>query len=403
MKRMVMKFGGTSVADIHRIQAVAGRVLPFVQKGCQVAVVVSAMGKTTDGLLSMAGQLGAPDRREIDQLLATGEQQTIALVAMALRAAGVPSRSYTGPQAGITAEGYHMEGRIQRIQPFLLEEDLEEGVVPVIAGFQAASSKGDVLTLGRGGSDLSAVALACALEADECHIYTDVEGVFTADPRIVNNARKLKRISYDICMEMAVMGAKVLQARSVEMASRYGVPVYVASSFTEEEGTWVMQENVNEKLYVHSVTHDRNVAKIAVLGVPDKPGIAAGFFSLLAQSGIAVEMIIQSVMRGDMNDIAFLVRRDDLGNAIRVTTNYVEEVGAQGVNFDTEVARVSVVGAGIGNHPEVPSQMFSVFADLGINIDMISSTSLNITCVVEAHRVEEAVKALHKRFVEGEN
>jgi aspartate kinase len=397
---MVMKFGGTSVADIGRIQAVAERVVPFVRKGYQVAVVVSAMGKTTDGLLFMAGQLGASDRREIDQLLATGEQQTIALVAMALRAAGISSRSYTGPQAGILAEGYHMEGRIRRLQPFLLEEDMEEGVVPVVAGFQAASSKGDVLTLGRGGSDLSAVALACALEADECHIYTDVEGVFTADPRIVQKARKLREISYEVCMEMAVLGARVLQARSVEMASRYGVPVYVGSSFTEEEGTWVMRDNVNEKLYVHSVTHDRSVAKIAVLGVPDKPGIAAGFFGLLAESGIAVEMIIQSVMRGDMNDIAFLVRKDDLGEAIRVTTKYVEKVGAQGVNFDTEVARVSVIGAGIGNHPEVPPQMFSVFAELGINIDMISSTALTITCVVEAGRAEEAVKALHRKFVE---
>ena len=400
MKRMVMKFGGTSVADIGRIQAVAARVLPFVQKGYQVAVVVSAMGKTTDGLLYMAGQLGAPDRREMDQLLATGEQQTIALVAMALRAAGVPSRSYTGQRAGILAEGYHMEGRIQRMQPFLVEEDLEEGVVPVIAGFQAASSKGDVVTLGRGGSDLSAVALACSLEADECHIYTDVEGVFTADPRIVKNARKLKKVSHEICMEMAALGAKVLQARSVEMAFRYGVPVYVASSFTEEEGTWVMQENVNEKLYVHSVTQDTNVAKVAVLGVPDKPGVAAGFFTLLAKNGIAAEMILQSVMRGGMNDIAFLVRKEDLGKAIEVTTEYVEKVGAQGVNFDTEVARISVVGAGIGNHHEVPSQMFSAFADRGINIEMISSTSLSITCVVEAARVEEAVKALHKKFVE---
>jgi aspartate kinase len=253
-----------------------------------------------------------------------------------------------------------MEGRIQRMQPFLVEEDLEEGVVPVIAGFQAASSKGDVVTLGRGGSDLSAVALACALEADECHIYTDVEGVFTADPRIVQNARKLKGVSHEICMEMAALGAKVLQARSVEMAFRYGVPVYVASSFTEEEGTWVMQENVNEKLYVHSVTQDANVAKVAVLGVPDRPGVAAGFFTLLAENRIAAEMILQSVMRGGMNDIAFLVRKEDLGKAIEVTTEYVEKVGAQGVNFDTEVARVSVVGAGIGNHPEVPSQMFSV-------------------------------------------
>ncbi len=401
MKRIVMKFGGTSVANVGKIQAVADRVRFFVQRGYQVAVVVSAMGKTTDGLLKMAGALGKFDSREIDQLLATGEQQTIALVAMALGALEIPSRSYTGPQAGILAEGYHMEGRICRLQPVLLEEDMEEGIVPVVAGFQAASAGStDVITLGRGGSDLSAVALACALEAEECHIYTDVPGVYTTDPRIVPEALKLKAISYDLCMEMAALGAKVLQARSVEMASRYGLAVYVGSSFSDEEGTWVMKSDVDEKLYVHSVVCDRNVAKVAVLGVPDEPGIAAGFFTLLAKNGIPVEMIIQSVMRGDMNDIAFLVRKEDLGKATQVTREYVEKVGAQGVNFDTEIARVSVVGAGIGNHPEVPYQMFAVFADLGINIDMISSTALTITCVVEANRVEEAVKALHKIFVE---
>lgn len=402
MSRLVLKFGGSSVADPGRMHAVAARIEPFVREGNEVVVVVSARGKTTDELLSLAGELRGQDNREMDQLLATGEQQSIALLALALRNRKIPARSFTGLQAGIYADGYHMEGRIRTVQPHHLEKALAEGTVPVVAGFQGINVSGDIITLGRGGSDLSAVALAASLEADACHIYTDVTGVYSADPRLVPEACKLSRVSYGVCMEMAVMGAKVLQARSVEMAAQYDVPVYVASSFDEEEGTWVMREDVNERLVVQAVTQDGNVAKVAVLGVPDVPGIAAKLFGALGQNGIGVEMIIQSVMRGDVNDIAFLVHKAFLGEAIRICRNVARNIEAQGVTFDTEIARISVVGAGIANHPEVPSKMFSILADVGINIDMIASTSQSITCVIPSGQVETAVRALHRHFVEEE-
>lgn len=400
MSRYVLKFGGSSVATPERLQAVAQRVVPFVQRGHQVLVVVSAMGKTTDGLISLAGSVGIPERREMDQLLATGEQQSIALLSMALRTFGVQARSYTGARAGIRAGGNHMEGRIRHIHPQMIEEDMEEGIVPVVAGFQATNSQGDVITLGRGGSDLSAVALAAALESDACYIYTDVSGVFSADPRTVPQARKMPRVSFSVCAEMAMLGAKVLQARSVEMAARYNIPVLVLSSFENEEGTWVMREDVSEGLIVQAVVHDRNVAKVAVMGVPDQPGIAGELFSALGSAGIGVEMIIQSVMRGNVNDIAFLVKKEILGETLDLCRIFAQRVEAQGVQVDTEVARISVVGAGIAHHADVPSRMFSVLGKLGVNIDMIASTSLSITCVVAANRVEDAVRALHAHFVE---
>ena len=399
MSRYVLKFGGSSVATPELLRAVARRAVAFVQQGHQLLVVVSAMGKTTDGLISLAGTMGKAERREMDQLLATGEQQTIALLAMALRSLGVPARSYTGAQAGLRAGGYHMEGRIQAIHPQMLEEDMEEGVVPVVAGFQAGDVQGDVITLGRGGSDLSAVALAAALEADVCYIYTDVSGVFTADPRVVPEARKMVRVPFNVCAEMAMLGAKILQARSVEMAMRFNVPVVVLSSFEEEEGTWIMREDISEGLVVQAVVHDRNVAKVAVMEVPDKPGVAAELFSALGQRGLAVEMIIQSVMRGDVNDIAFLVKKEILGEALETCQAFARRVESQGVLVDTEVGRVSIVGAGIAHHADVPSRMFSVLGKLGVNIDMIASTSLSITCVVSASQIEEAVRALHANFI----
>ena len=387
------------MATPERLHAVAQRVVAFVRQGHQLLVVVSAMGKTTDGLISLAGAVGKPERREMDQLLATGEQQTIALLAMALRTLGVSARSYTGAQAGIRADGHHMEGRIHAIHPQMVEEDMEEGMVPVVAGFQAADSRGDVITLGRGGSDLSAVALAAALEADACHIYTDVSGIFTADPRVVPDAKKMSKISFNACAEMAMLGAKVLQARSVEMAMRFNVPVVVLSSFEDEEGTWIMREDISEGLVVQAVVHDRNVAKVAVMGVPDRPGVAAELFSALGQKGVAVEMIIQSVMRGDVNDIAFLVKKEVLGDALDLCQIFARKVEAQGVLVDTEVGRISIVGAGIAHHADVPSRMFSVLGKLGVNIDMIASTSLSITCVVAAHQIEDAVRALHDIFM----
>ncbi|MCF7934954.1 MAG: aspartate kinase [Synergistales bacterium] len=400
MSLLVLKFGGSSVATPERIRAVAERVHAFREQGNQVVVVVSAMGKTTDGLLSLADEVGALDRREMDQLLATGEQQTIALVSLALGKMGMRARSFTGPQAGFRADGYFMEGRVREIRAGQVQQALDEGCIPVVAGFQAQGPRGDVITLGRGGSDLSAIALAAALEAESCRIYTDVPGIYSADPRVVPGAVKLGAVSWEVCLQMAVTGARVLQGRSAELAARYGMPVYVASSFDREEGTWVMREDVHERLVVQAVTHDLNVAKVAVLGVPDVPGVAARLLTELAEESVGVEMIIQSVMRGDVQDMAFLIRKDLLGEAIDVCRAFSKEIEAQGVTFDTEVARISVVGAGIANHPEVPSQMFSLLAEEGINIDMIASSAQSITCVVTSQNVQEAVAALHRHFVE---
>lgn len=400
MSRLVLKFGGTSVANPEKVKMVAARVAAYREAGHAVAVVVSAMGKTTDELLRMAGEVSETvNRREIDQLLATGEQQTIALMALALQGLGLKTRSFTGAQAGFQVRGHHQDGRISRIEPHLVEEAMNAGEIPVVAGFQGIGENGDWITLGRGGSDLSAIALAAALEADGCHIMTDVDGIYTADPRLVPTARKLKKISYDECLEMAVSGARVLQARSVELAARMELPVYVASSFSEEEGSWVMNCDVNEGLVVKAVAHDWEAAKVAILGVSDTPGVAAKVFAALAEKGIGAEMIIQSVMRGQLNDIAFLVKKSLLGEAIEICRELARKMGAQGVTFDTEIARVSVIGAGIANHPEIPSQMFSILAEEGVNIDMIVATSMAITCVVASPQTEKAVRALHDHFI----
>lgn len=397
----VMKFGGSSVAGPERMRHVAKIVSKEREGGSRVAVVVSAMGKTTDDLIALAGDVGPmKNGREMDQLLATGEQQSVALLALALQQQGIPSQSFTAQQAGIKAKGFPMEGRIYRIEPDAVEKALNEGIVAVITGFQAMTDSGDIITLGRGGSDLSAVALAASLGADACKLLKDVPGIMTGDPRIVKNPVKMKQIGFDECMEMAVQGAGVLQARSVEMAARYGVPIYVGSSFVEEEGTWVMSNPVTEGLIVKSVVKDSKVTKVVLLGAPDVPGVAARLFSSLAEEGVGAEMIIQNNMRGGINDIGFLVKRADLEAGIQVCRRICREIDAQGVSFDTEIARVTVVGAGIANHPEVPSKMFNILAEEGINIDMIASTSLALTCIVDSSRVDDAVRALHEHFIE---
>lgn len=404
MAKRVFKFGGSSVATADKIRAVARKVAAYVRQGDSIVVVVSAMGKTTDGLIRLAMEVAPSlNRREMDQLLATGEQQTIALLALALEGEGIRSRSFTGSQAGFLVEGHYSEGRIRRMEPQLVERSLAAGEVAVVAGFQGVLPNGDTITLGRGGSDLSAIALAASLEADSCHIYTDVDGIYSADPRVVPEARKLDHISYQECLEMAVAGSKVLQSRSVELAARMELPVYVASTFSNEEGTWVMNFDVNEGLVVKAVVSDRETAKVAVLGVPDVPGVAARLFSALADRGVGAEMIIQSVMRGQVNDIGFLVKKSLLGDAIEVCRDLVRDIGAQGVTYDTEIARVSVIGAGIANHPEIPSQMFSILAAEGINLDMIAATSMAITCVVAAPKMDQAVQALHGHFVPDED
>lgn len=397
----VLKFGGSSVADSERMLHVAQIVKKVRGEGNRVTVVVSAMGNTTDELLALAGNVATEaDGREMDQLLATGEQQSVALLALALKQSGIPAQSFTAQQAGIHAKGFPMEGRIYRIEPAAVERALDEGKVAVVTGFQAITDDGDVITLGRGGSDLSAVALAASLGADSCRLLKDVTGILTGDPRVVSNPRKLKSIGFAECIELSALGAGVLQARSVEVAERYNVPIYVGSSFVEEEGTWVMSSPVTEGLIIKAVVHDSKVAKVVLLGVPDIPGIAARLFSQLADRGIGAEMIIQNNMRGGVNDIGFLVKKAHLEEASRVCRELCREIDAQGVSFDTEIARVSIVGAGIANHPEVPSKMFNILAEAGINIEMIASTSLAITCIVGSSRAEDAVRELHDHFID---
>jgi len=397
----VLKFGGSSVAGPERMKHVAGIVGKIRSAGNRVAVVVSAMGNTTDELIALAGDVGTTKNgREIDQLLATGEQQSVALMALTLQKYGIPAQSFTALQAGIKAKGFPMEGRIYRIEPLNVEKVLCEGTVAVITGFQAITDEGDVITLGRGGSDLSAVAFAASLGAESCRLLKDVAGVMSGDPRVVNRPHKIKEIGFDECMEMTVQGANVLQARSVELAARYGIPLYVGSSFVEEEGTWVMSNPVTEGLIIKAVVQDSNVAKVVLMGVPDIPGVAARLFSSLAQYGISAEMIIQNNMRGGVNDIGFLVKKTHLENAIQVCREICREIDAQGVSFDTEIARVTIVGAGIANHPEIPPRMFNILAEEGINIDMIASNALALTCIVSQPRADDAVRALHEHFIE---
>ena len=400
-KIAVLKFGGSSVADAERMHEVALIIRRYTEKGYKLSVIVSAMGNTTNNLLALAQDVSDEfDGREIDQLLATGEQQSVALLALALKQEGIPAQSFTASQAGFYANGFPTEGRIYRVDPHAVITAMEAGKVAVVAGFQAMTDDGDVITLGRGGSDLSAVALAAAI-GGECHILKDVSGVMSADPRVVKKPIKLDYFTYKECMELSTLGAKMLQARSVEVAARYEVPLYVASSFVDEEGTWVVKSNpVSEGLIIKGVVHDAKVAKVVMMGVPDVPGVAGRLFSSLAESGIGAEMIIQNNMRGGLNDIGFLVRKEFLDGTIDVCRSFSRDIGAQGVSFNTEIARVSIVGAGIANHPDIPSRMFNALAEEGINIDMIASTALAVTCVVARARVEDAVRALHEHFIE---
>ena len=400
-KIAVLKFGGSSVADSQRMRKVAAIIIGYQKKGYLLAVIVSAMGNTTNDLLALAQDVSDESGgREIDQLLATGEQQSVALLALALNREGIPAQSFTASQAGFYANGFPTEGRIYRVDPKGVIKAMEDGKVAVVAGFQAITDSGDVITLGRGGSDLSAVALAAAI-GGECHLLKDVAGVMSADPKVVKAPIKLKHFTYQECMELSSLGAKMLQARSVEVASRYEVQLYVASSFVDEEGTWIVKSNpVSEGLAIKGVVHDLKVAKVVMMGVPDVPGVAGRLFSSLADKGIGAEMILQNNMRGGLNDIGFLVKKEFLDGAIDVCRDFSRDIGAQGVSFNTEIARVSIVGAGIANHPDIPSRMFTVLAEEGINIDMIASTALTVTCIVASPRAEDAVRALHEHFIE---
>ncbi|MEW6457898.1 MAG: aspartate kinase [Bacillota bacterium] len=401
---VVQKFGGTSVADPGRIARVAARIKGAVQDGHRVVAVVSAMGDTTDELLALAHEVTRnPSPREIDMLMATGEQVSIALLTMALQARDCDAISLTGAQAGITTDGIHTKGRIVDIDTARLRSELDRGRVVVVAGFQGVTPDGEITTLGRGGSDTTAVALAAALGAEVCEIYTDVDGVYTADPRLVPEARKLDVISHDEMLELASLGAVVLHPRAVELAKLYGVPLVVRSSFNDGPGTLIKEVGDLEKAAVVSgVAHDVNIAKISLFDVEDRPGIASRIFRELARSNINVDMIIQGAMRDGRNDIAFTVSRDDLSRALEAVHRIQGLVGAKGITFNDTLAKVSIVGAGMVSYPGVAATMFEGLAEAGINIAMISTSEIKVSCVISREEIERAVRALHMKFNLGE-
>jgi aspartate kinase len=400
---IVQKYGGSSVADAEKIKNVARRVAGSAAEGHRLVVVVSAMGKTTDGLLALAASITAtPDPREMDMLLATGEQTTIGLLAMALLSLGHPACSFTGPQVGLYTDEAHTRARITRITAERLRTALDGGKIAVVAGFQGMTETGDITTLGRGGSDLTAVALAATLEADVCEIFTDVDGVYTADPNVVPDARKLDRVSYDEMLEMASLGAKVLQSRSVEFAKKYGVPVHVRSTFKPDPGTLVTREDHSmEDVVVTGITHDRGQAKLSILRVPDRPGIAGQVFGGLGAQNIVVDMIVQNISRDGLTDISFTLPRADRQRAERVLAGLAREIGAEGVVADDRIAKVSIVGVGMRSHAGVAARMFRALSTEGINIQMISTSEIAVSCVIEDKYTELAVRALHDAFALG--
>jgi aspartate kinase len=401
MALIVQKFGGTSVGDADRIRAVADHVARTRRGGDQVVVVVSAMGKSTDDLIRLADQV-SPTRppRELDMLLTAGERISMALVCMALADRGVESASFTGSQAGILTTSDHTRAKILEMRPTRIQEALDRGLTPVVAGFQGVSADTrDITTLGRGGSDVTAVALAAALGADVCEIYTDVTGVFSADPRVVTRARRLSKVTFDEMMEMAATGGRVLMLRSVEFARRHKVPLHVRSSFTWEPGTWIVEEDPTmEEAVVTAVTDDTSEAKITVGGVPDHPGVAARLFRELANRGVNVDMIVQNTSENGLTDISFTVAKTDMDDAQATCEAVRNELGALKVTADSGIGRVTLVGAGMKSNAGVTAKMFETLSAHEINIEMISTSSIRISCVVRAERVEEAVIALHSAF-----
>lgn len=400
MGLVVQKFGGSSVADIDKIKNVARRVIAERDQGNQVVVVVSAMGDLTDDLISLAGQTGENQvEREMDMLLTTGEQQSAALLTMALHNMGCSAVSLTGWQGGIETDPVHARARIAGIKPDRIKKELADGKVVVVAGFQGLSPNGDLTTLGRGGSDTTAVALAAVLKADVCDIYTDVDGVYTADPRIVKEASKLDAISYDEMLELASLGSGVLQPRAVEFAMHYDVTIQVRSSFSLQPGTLVVEVGKMEKNRVVSgVAHDLNVAKVALFDVPDEPGIARAIFKALAEESINVDMIVQAAMRDGRNDIAFTISKDDLPKALSVVEAICQEIGASGMSFGEDLAKISIVGSGMMSNPGVAADMFDTLAEEGINIQMISTSEIKVSCIIAADDIQKAVQAIHSRF-----
>jgi aspartate kinase len=397
---VVQKFGGTSVADPDRIREVADHVARTIRHGNEVVVAVSAMGKETDELLRLAADVsGAPPGREMDMLITAGERKAMALLCMALHDIGVPADSFTGSQAGFLTDTNHTNAKIVELRPDRLRKAIDAGRVPVVGGAQGVSTDHDVTFLGRGGTDTTAVALCHALEGDVCELYTDVPGVFTADPRLVPRAQRMGAVSFDELLEMTATGCPKPAMRSVEYARRWGVKLHVRSAFTWEPGTWVREEDpMMEQAIVSAVTHDTSEAKVTVSGVPDRPGIAARLFRELADVDVNVDMIVQNVSDHGVTDISFTVPRDDLLTGTEVCQRLADEIGATGVSSDRDIARVSIVGAGMKAHPGVAATMFEVLADAAINIDMISTSAIRTSCVVREAQIEHAVQSLHSAF-----
>ncbi len=400
MGLIVQKYGGTSVADLDRIHNVAERIAKTFDQGNDVVVILSAMAGVTDGLIDMATQISeSPDKRELDVLLATGEQTTAALLAMTLNAMNYPALSLLGHQAEVVTDDTFGNARILDIGARRIMDIIEKRNIVVVAGFQGCDLNGNITTLGRGGSDTSAVAIASALKADICEIYTDVDGIYTADPNICEKARKINAISYDEMLNMASLGAKVLQIRSVGFAKKYNVPIHVRSSFNEEEGTMVVSEDSGmERLIVSAVTHDKDQARITLKKVPDQPGVAAKIFTPISESNIIVDMIIQNTREEGQTDLTFTVPKSAFPDALEIERNVAKEIGADDVLGDVNIAKVSVVGVGMKNHSGVASKMFNTLAKENINIMMISTSEIRISCVIEEKYTELAVRVLHTAF-----
>jgi aspartate kinase len=401
MALIVQKYGGTSVGSLERIRAVADRILKTRAQGHDVVVVLSAMSGETDRLIQLAYAVDEqPHPREYDVLLATGEQASTALMCVALNAKGCPARSYTGYQAGIITDDSHKKARILEIEASLIRRDLAEGKIPVVAGFQGVDKNGNITTLGRGGSDTTAVALAAALKADECQIYTDVEGVYTTDPHIVPQARRLERITFEEMLELSSLGAKVLQIRSVEFAGKYNVPVRVLSSFVEGPGTLIaLEEYAMEHPLISGVAFDRDQAKLTILGIPDRPGIASHILNTISERDIDIDMIVQNIPSPDRSvDFSFTVRRDDYKDALTLLHKASEQLNARGVLGDEKIAKLSIVGVGMRSHAGVATKMFTVLGEEGINIQLISTSEIKISVIIDEKYLELGARTLHAAF-----
>lgn len=397
---IVQKFGGSSVANVERIQKVARIIAGYRRKGYDLVVIVSALGDTTDELIELADKINPhPSEREMDMLLSTGEQISVALLAMAIHKLGLEAISFTGAQVGIITDSAHTRARIIKINADKIKEALSQGRIVIVAGFQGVTLNQDITTLGRGGSDLTAVALACELKADECEIYTDVEGIYTTDPRIEPRAKKIRSITFDEMLEMASLGAQVMQARSIEVAKKFNVPLHVRSSFSDNPGTMIVKEaRIMEDVMVSGITLNRQEAKITICNVPDRPGVAAKIFKKLSDDGINVDMIVQNVSHTRSTDISFTVSKAQAHKAMKITRRVAANIKAGEALLDEDIARVSIVGVGMKSHPGVAAKMFEVLAHNKINIEMISTSDISISCIIQKKFAEKSVRALHAKF-----